>query len=46
MDLAALGPYCQDLGADILPVRPSRLVNKIYLYFYQLSEESNALHLE
>ena len=30
-DLAALGPYCQEPRADILPVRPSCLVNKIYV---------------
>ena len=29
-DLAALGPYYHP-RADILPVRPSRLVNKIYV---------------
>ena len=28
--LVALGPYCQDLGADDLPVRPSHLVDKIH----------------
>ena len=40
-DLALLGPYCQRPRADILPGRPSCLVNKIYLYLAEKDKISN-----
>ena len=34
--ISALGLFCTSrLRADILPVRPSRLVNKIYIHVYK-----------